>query len=44
MHSAHEALQLDHLYMIHAGQHTFPLADDTRAIALDRLLDDLPPL
>lgn len=44
MHSAREALHLDHLYVIHAGEHTFPLADGTHAIALDRLLDDLPPL
>jgi len=44
MYSAREALHLDHLYVIHAGEHTFPLADDTRAIALHRLLDDLPPL
>lgn len=44
MHSAMESLRLDHLYVLHAGEHTFPLADGVTALAFARLLDDLAPL
>lgn len=44
MHSARTTLRLDHLYVVHAGKDTFPLGDDTTALASARLLDDLDPL
>jgi uncharacterized protein len=44
MHSALESLKLQHLWVVHAGQHTFPLAEDITALAFSRLLDDLEPL
>jgi uncharacterized protein len=44
MRSALEHLELDHLDVIHAGEHTFPLADNIRALALRRLQKDLSPL
>jgi len=37
-------LQLDRLDIIHAGDHTFPLGATIRAVALGRLLDDIPRL
>jgi len=43
MHQALEDLHLRRLDLIHAGDDTFPLASRIRAIALSRLLDDLPP-
>jgi predicted AAA+ superfamily ATPase len=41
MRSALEDLQLTRLDVIHAGSETFPLAPKIRAIAAERLLDDL---
>ena len=41
MHSALEALQLDGIDVIHAGERTFPLAKRIRAVAAERLLEDL---
>jgi hypothetical protein len=35
-------LKLDSLDVIHAGSDTYPLSDRIRAVALSRLLDDLP--
>jgi uncharacterized protein len=37
-------LKLTQLNVIHAGDHTFPLAEEIRAVALDRLLLDIEPL
>jgi predicted AAA+ superfamily ATPase len=37
-------LKLKRLDIIHAGERTFPLANKVRAVALERLLDDLKPL
>jgi predicted AAA+ superfamily ATPase len=37
-------LHLTRLDVIHAGDHTFPLARHVRAVALTRLLDDVTPL
>lgn len=37
-------LKLTRLDIIHAGDHTFPLADGVRAVALGRLLEDIRPL
>lgn len=37
-------LKLDRLDVVHAGEHTFPLDDRIRALALTRLLDDLEGL
>jgi predicted AAA+ superfamily ATPase len=36
-------LRLTHLDVIHAGDHTFPLAARVRAVVLSRLLHDLVP-
>jgi hypothetical protein len=44
MHSARESLHLDRLDLIHAGEHSFPLAEGVRAIAFGRLFEDLEPL
>ena len=44
MHSALGDLGLKRLDVIHAGAHTFPLAPRIRAVAFDRLLEDLAPL
>jgi len=44
MHSARESLGLDRLDLIHAGEHTFPLAEGVRAVAFARLAEDLEPL
>jgi len=30
--------------VVHAGDHTFPLAERVRALALSRLYEDLEPL
>ncbi len=43
-HSALETLGLDRLDIVHAGEHTFPLSDRVRAVALNSLLDDLGAL
>jgi hypothetical protein len=37
-------LKLKRLDVVHAGEHTFPLAPRARAVALSRLLVDLAPL
>lgn len=44
MRIACEDLRLDRLHVIHAGEQTFPLAKGIRALAMDRLLDDLEAL
>lgn len=44
MHSALTDLYLERLDVVHAGDHTFPLAATVRALAFKRLLDDLEPL
>lgn len=44
MHTALADLKLDHLELVHAGEHTFPLAESIRALSLSRLLEDLEPL
>jgi predicted AAA+ superfamily ATPase len=41
MRSAVDALNLRHLYVIHAGEHTFPLAERVLAVSCRRLLDDI---
>jgi uncharacterized protein len=41
---AREDLQLDRLDVIHAGNHTFPLAKGIRAVAFSRLLEYIKPL
>ncbi|MCZ6873535.1 MAG: DUF4143 domain-containing protein, partial [bacterium] len=41
---AFETLGLDRLDVIHAGEHTFPMAEQVRAVALRRILGDLEPL
>ena len=42
--SAIETLRLDRAYVVHGGNHTFPLAPDVDAVAAERLLLDLEPL
>jgi predicted AAA+ superfamily ATPase len=37
-------LSLERLDVIHAGDHTFPLADKIRAVPLSRILTDIAPL
>jgi len=37
-------LRLDRLYVVHAGQHSFPMAERMEAIAIARLWEDLPSL
>jgi uncharacterized protein len=44
MRSALSDLKLQSLYVIHAGDTTFPLDNRIRAIALSRLLEDIRPL
>jgi hypothetical protein len=44
MRGALEALGLERLDVVHAGSRSFPLAPAIRALALERLLDDLEPL
>jgi len=41
---ASKDLRLGHLYVVHAGKDTFPLAENITAIAVGRLLRDLKPL
>ena len=43
MHAALEALKLQRLDIIHAGEHTFPLGDRIRAVSMGRLGQDLGP-
>ncbi|HVT17121.1 MAG TPA: ATP-binding protein [Thermoanaerobaculia bacterium] len=42
--SALADLQLDRVDVVHAGDHSFPLAERVRALALSRIYDDLEPL
>jgi predicted AAA+ superfamily ATPase len=44
MHSALADLHLERLEVVHAGEQTFPMAANVRALALTRLLNDLEPL
>lgn len=44
MHTALEDLKLEHIDVIHAGEHTFPLSEQVRAVALRRIEEDLRPL
>lgn len=44
MRHALEDLRLSRLDVIHAGNHTFPLAEKIRAVPLQNLLEDVPPL
>jgi predicted AAA+ superfamily ATPase len=44
MRSALADLHLERLEVVHAGEQTFPLTANVRALALTRLLDDLEPL
>jgi hypothetical protein len=41
MRSALSDLKLQRLDLIHAGDKTFPLGENIRAVAVTRLLDDL---
>jgi predicted AAA+ superfamily ATPase len=43
MHAVIEALRLDELCIIHAGDHSFPLKERIRAVAFGRLHEDLTP-
>jgi predicted AAA+ superfamily ATPase len=42
--TALEDLKLERLDVVHAGEHTFPLGERVRAVALGRLYEDLEPL
>ena len=44
MRIARETLGLDRIDVIHAGDHTFPLAEGIRAVAFARIADDVEPL
>jgi hypothetical protein len=44
MQAALTTLRLESLEVIHAGEHTFPLAPGIRAVAFPRMLTDLKPL
>jgi predicted AAA+ superfamily ATPase len=44
MHSALTDLHLERLEVIYAGDETFPLADQVRAVALKRIYEDVGPL
>jgi hypothetical protein len=44
MRNALRDLKLKRLDIVHAGDHTFPMGKNIRALALARLLDDLQPL
>ncbi len=37
-------LELERLDIVHAGEHTFPLDEKIRAVSIERLWQDLPPL
>lgn len=43
IHTAVNDLGLDRLDVIHAGEHTFPMKENVRAVAFDRLSEDLDP-
>ena len=42
MHGALEALGLERAFVVHAGEHTFPLHEHVTALAAERILTDLP--
>lgn len=44
MRSALDVLKLRRLYVVHAGEHTFPLTDTILAVSCRRLIDDIPLL
>jgi predicted AAA+ superfamily ATPase len=44
MRHARQDLKLSSLDVIHAGEHTYPLAEGVRAVAFARLLQDIAPL
>ncbi|HVT17085.1 MAG TPA: hypothetical protein VHQ90_13020 [Thermoanaerobaculia bacterium] len=44
MRSALDILRLEELVVVHAGPDSYPLAPRFRAVALDRLGEDLAPL
>lgn len=44
MHCALQDLRLQQLTIIHAGQHSFPMAEAIHAVAFARLLEDIDPL
>lgn len=44
LHAAQQTLGLDELLVIHAGDHSFPMAEGTRAVAFGRLREDVKPL
>ncbi|MCP3957132.1 MAG: ATP-binding protein [bacterium] len=44
MHTALSDLGLERLDVVHAGEHTYPLSERVRAVALARLDEDLEPL
>jgi len=44
VHTAIDDLHLDRVDVVYPGEHTFPLADRVRAVALSRLYEDLEPL
>jgi hypothetical protein len=44
MHIAIHDLKLDRLDVIHAGDHTFPMAENIRAVSVKHLLRDIEPL
>jgi predicted AAA+ superfamily ATPase len=42
--AAADTLRPERLFVVHAGEHSFPLAAGARALAFSRLLEDLEPL
>lgn len=44
IHAARESLRLDRVDIIHAGEHTYPLAPGIRAVSFARLFEDVDPL
>ncbi|MHB8078884.1 MAG: ATP-binding protein [Candidatus Krumholzibacteriia bacterium] len=44
LHAARESLDLDEIFVIHAGETSFALGEGTRAVAFRRIRDDLPAL
>lgn len=44
MHTTREALGLQRIDVVHAGKRTFELANEVRALALERLAEDVEPL
>jgi hypothetical protein len=41
--TARDDLQLERVDLVYPGEHTFPLAERVRALALPRLYEDLEP-